>query len=83
MQNKEFQDHYEVLEVSPNANSETIERIFRYLATRYHPDACKTNDSDYGVARGQCLFRTLHDLRGLGADEDVCTGRGCCERPSS
>jgi DnaJ-domain-containing protein 1 len=33
-----FTDHYEVLEISPNANSETIDRIFRYFAQRYHPD---------------------------------------------
>jgi len=24
-----FTDYYEILEISPNANSETIERIFR------------------------------------------------------
>ncbi|MGR9037200.1 MAG: DnaJ domain-containing protein, partial [Gammaproteobacteria bacterium] len=35
---KVFVDYYEVLEISPNANSETIDRIFRYLAQRYHPD---------------------------------------------
>jgi curved DNA-binding protein CbpA len=39
-----FTDHYEVLEISPNANSETIERIFRYLASRYHPDNQDTGD---------------------------------------
>ncbi|MER8696311.1 DnaJ domain-containing protein [Mesorhizobium opportunistum] len=33
-----FIDYYEVLEVSPNANSETLERVFRYFAMRYHPD---------------------------------------------
>ncbi|PBC04837.1 J domain-containing protein [Mesorhizobium sp. WSM3860] len=33
-----FVDYYELLEISPNANSETIERIFRYFAMRYHPD---------------------------------------------
>jgi curved DNA-binding protein CbpA len=33
-----FIDYYEILEISPNANSETIDRIFRYLAQRYHPD---------------------------------------------
>jgi len=33
-----FVDYYEVLEISPNANSETIDRIFRHLAQRYHPD---------------------------------------------
>jgi curved DNA-binding protein CbpA len=39
-----FIDYYEVLEVSPNANSETLERVFRYFAMRYHPDNQDTGD---------------------------------------
>ncbi|MER9331706.1 DnaJ domain-containing protein [Mesorhizobium sp. M0152] len=39
-----FTDHYEILEISPNANSETIERVFRYFAMRYHPDNRDTGD---------------------------------------
>ena len=39
-----FTDYYEILEISPNANSETIERIFRYFALRYHPDNSDTGD---------------------------------------
>jgi curved DNA-binding protein CbpA len=39
-----FTDFYELLEISPNANSETIERIFRYFAMRYHPDNQETGD---------------------------------------
>ena len=35
----DFKDYYELLELSPNANLETIERVFRYLATKWHPDA--------------------------------------------
>ena len=31
-------DLYEILEVSSTASQETIERMFRYLAQRYHPD---------------------------------------------
>jgi curved DNA-binding protein CbpA len=41
MPNNSFQDHYENLQISSNADQETIERIFRLLAKRYHPD----NDS--------------------------------------
>jgi curved DNA-binding protein CbpA len=40
----EFIDFYEILELSPNANSGTIERMFRYLAQRYHPDNRDTGD---------------------------------------
>jgi curved DNA-binding protein CbpA len=40
----EFIDYYEILEISPNANSDTVERIFRFLAKRYHPDNQDTGD---------------------------------------
>lgn len=36
--NSIFEDHYEDLQVSPNADQETIERVYRLLAKRYHPD---------------------------------------------
>ena len=39
-----FNDYYEILEISPNADSGTIERMFRYLAQRYHPDNRDTGD---------------------------------------
>ena len=39
-----FIDYYEILEISPNANSGTIDRMFRYLAQRYHPDNQETGD---------------------------------------
>ena len=42
----DFIDYYQILEISPNANSATIERIFRYLAQRYHPDNRETGDRE-------------------------------------
>jgi curved DNA-binding protein CbpA len=44
MDASKFADYYEILEISPNANSGTIERMFRYLAQRYHPDNQDTGD---------------------------------------
>jgi curved DNA-binding protein CbpA len=38
MSQNTFEDHYEDLQVSPNADQETIERVYRLLAKRYHPD---------------------------------------------
>ena len=39
-----FHDHYEVLQLSPNADSDTISRVFRILVKRYHPDNPVTGD---------------------------------------
>jgi hypothetical protein len=41
---EEFQDHYEILQLSPNADGETIERVYKVLARRYHPDNQETGD---------------------------------------
>jgi curved DNA-binding protein CbpA len=43
-ESSKFVDYYEILEISPNANSGTIDRMFRYLAQRYHPDNPETGD---------------------------------------
>ena len=40
-----FTDYYEVLEISPNASHETIERVFRHHARRFHPDNQETGDA--------------------------------------
>ena len=38
-------DYYEILQVSPRADKETIERVFRHLANRYHPDNQESGDA--------------------------------------
>jgi len=40
----EFVDYYELLQISSNAEPETVQRVFRMLATRYHPDNRQTGD---------------------------------------
>jgi hypothetical protein len=42
----EFHDHYETLQLSPNADEETIDRVYRILVRRYHPDNQDTGDAD-------------------------------------
>jgi curved DNA-binding protein len=39
-------DYYEFLQISPNAESETIHRVYRFLAGRYHPDNPDTGDPE-------------------------------------
>jgi curved DNA-binding protein len=38
MQDPAFTDYYQLLQISPAAELETIQRVFRLLADRYHPD---------------------------------------------
>lgn len=53
-------DHYEFLQISPNAETETIQRIYRYLAARYHPDNPKTGDPEKFLRLNQA-FDVLSD----------------------
>jgi len=39
-------DYYEILQVSPRADRETIERVFRHLANRYHPDNRESGNAE-------------------------------------
>ncbi len=46
-------DFYEVLQISSNAEPETIHRVYRLLARRYHPDNRQTGDDT--------RFQLIHD----------------------
>jgi curved DNA-binding protein CbpA len=39
-------DYYEFLQISPNAEPETIHRVYRYLAGRFHQDNPCTGDAE-------------------------------------
>ena len=39
-------DYYEILQVSANAEPDTIHRIYRLLAQRFHPDNQESGDAD-------------------------------------
>ena len=58
--NDEFVDYYELLELSPNANANTIERVFRYLAKKHHPDTSPGNDCET-FNKLMKAYETLHD----------------------
>jgi curved DNA-binding protein CbpA len=53
-------DHYETLQISANAEPETVHRVYRLLAQRYHPDNAETGN----IARFKQLseaYRVLGD----------------------
>lgn len=46
MSTRKFVDYYDLLQVSSNADADTIERIFRHLAKKYHPDNAESADNE-------------------------------------
>jgi hypothetical protein len=54
-------DYYEDLQISPNADSETIDRVFRLLAKRYHPDNQVTGNAD-AFNRISTAYKVLADV---------------------
>jgi hypothetical protein len=43
---KAFEDYYETLQLSSNADPETIDRVYRILVRRYHPDNQETGNTE-------------------------------------
>lgn len=39
-------DYYEFLQISPNADQDTIHRVYRFLAARFHPDNPNSGDAE-------------------------------------
>jgi curved DNA-binding protein CbpA len=61
-----FVDYYELLQLSPNADPDTVERVFRHLARKFHPDHSDSPDTD--------RFRQLLDAHNALSDPEVRAG---------
>ena len=46
MDKEDIIDHYETLQISANAEPETIHRVYRMLAQRFHPDNKETGSAN-------------------------------------
>lgn len=55
-----FSDYYEDLQISPNADQETVERVYRLLAKRCHPDNPGSGDAEKFDAITRA-FRVISD----------------------
>jgi curved DNA-binding protein CbpA len=55
-----FIDYYELMQISPNAEQETIQRVYRMLAARYHPDNPESGDTDRFLLLSQA-YKVLSD----------------------
>jgi hypothetical protein len=53
-------DYYEILQISRNADAETIHRVYKIMASRFHPDNPQTGDVEKFMAL-QCAYEALSD----------------------
>ena len=60
MSQNQFVDYYEILQVSPNADQDTIQRVFRLLAQRFHPDN-KDSGNEAAFKEVMEAYRVLND----------------------
>ena len=65
----EFIDYYELMQISQNAELPTIQRVYRMLASRYHPDNPETGDTDKFVLL-QRAYAVLSDEAERAAYDD-------------
>lgn len=56
----EFVDYFELLQISPNAEAQTVHRVYKMLAARFHPDNAATGDRDKFLLL-QEAYRVLSD----------------------
>jgi|SRR5579863_132893 len=57
-----FVDYYEVLQISPNADAETLRRVYRLQAQRFHPDNLESGDA--------ATFRRISDAYEILSDPE-------------
>jgi curved DNA-binding protein CbpA len=53
----ELLDHYEVLQINRNADAETVQRVYRFMAARFHPDNRTSGDVERFL-----LLRQAYDV---------------------
>lgn len=64
-------NYYEVLQISRNADSDTVQRVYRILAARYHPDNVETGNLERFLAIKEAFEVLSHPDRRKKFDSHV------------
>lgn len=72
-------DYYEFLQISPNAEQETIHRVYRYLGARYHPDNPQSGNAE-AFSLLKSAYEVLSDPERR-AEYDACHPARTSEQP--
>jgi curved DNA-binding protein len=67
-------DYYELLQISPKAEPETIQRVYRILASRCHPDNPHTGDVERFLRLNEA-YQVLSNPETRAQHDEECKGR--------
>jgi len=62
MADDHFVDYYELMQIPPSSEAETVQRVYDLLSARYHPDNPRTGDADRFWRLNQA-YQVLSDVR--------------------
>jgi hypothetical protein len=74
-------NHYEFLQISANAEPDTIHRVYRFLAVRYHPDHPDGDAEKFFLLKQ--AYEVLSDPARRATYDAACKAQGLCEDPLS
>jgi curved DNA-binding protein CbpA len=74
-------DHYETLQINPKADVQTIHRVFRMMAARFHPDNPETGDVERFLEMKRAYAVLSDPERRAEYDSQLETNRGDGPRP--
>lgn len=72
-----FIDYYQMMQISPSAEAETVQRVYRLLSARYRPDNPLTGDANRFSQLNQA-YKVLSDVRARAAYDVL--HRACTEQ---
>ena len=75
-------DYYEFLQISPHADTDTIHRVYRYLAARLHPDNPELGDAEM-FRLLKLAYDTLSSPTRRAEYDSVCRGAAVEVKPLS
>jgi curved DNA-binding protein CbpA len=75
-------NYYEFLQISPNADPETIHRIFQFLAARLHPDNSRTGDAEKFILLKQA-YEVLSEPARRAEYDAACAKKAAQQAPLS
>jgi curved DNA-binding protein len=75
-------NYYEFLQISPNADPETIHRVFQFLAARLHPDNPRTGDAEKFILLKQA-YEVLSDPARRAEYDTACAKKAAQQAPLS